>query len=57
MADVIKYRIETHLGHSREIRIMLGARSLHTKSRDDDPGICKMIASGFQDKYMNSRVF
>ncbi len=57
MAKVIEYRIETYLGHSHEIPIELGARSLHTKGRDDDPGIRKMVVSSFQDKDLSRRVF
>ena len=53
MPNVIEYWIETHLRHSHELPIKLGATSLHTKGRDDDPRICKMIVSSFQDKYMS----
>ena len=56
MPNGIEYGIATHLGHSNELPVKLGARSLHTKGRDDDPRICKMIASSFQDKYMSSSV-
>ncbi len=56
MSNVIEYGIETHLRHSHKLPIQLGARSLHTKSRDNDPGICKMIASSFQNKHMSSRI-
>ncbi len=53
---MIEYGIGTHLRHSHQLPIKLGARSLHTKSRDNDLGICKMIASSFQDKHMSSRI-
>ena len=56
MPSMVEYGIGVYLGHSHKLPIELGARSLHTKGRNDNSRICKMVTSSFQHKYVDSRI-